>query len=73
MYCRWVFLRDVEEKSKVFFTVQNNELYNIAEYLCFIRALFVLYFVQLDNKAFYRRYVSSHLPSHGFAEVEAYL
>ena len=32
-----------------FFTVQNNQFFNIAGYLCSIRALFVLYFVQLDN------------------------
>ena len=45
---------NVKQVKQVFFKVQNNqlskELYNIIGYLYSICALFVLYFVQLDNK-----------------------
>ena len=36
-----------------FFTVQNNQMYNIASHLYSIRAFFALYFMQLDNKTEY--------------------
>ena len=36
--------------NSLFFSVQNNQLHNIAGYLYPNHALFVLYFVQLDNK-----------------------
>ena len=36
--------------SSLFFSVQNNQLHNIAGYLYPNHALFILYFVQLDNK-----------------------
>ena len=39
---------------KQVFSIQNNQLYNIAGYLYSIRALFAIYLVQLDNKAEYQ-------------------
>ena len=36
--------------NSLFFSVQNNQLHNIAGYLYPNHALFILYFVQLDNK-----------------------
>lgn len=35
--------------TRFLFTIQNNKLNNIAGYLSSIRALFVLYLVQLDD------------------------
>ena len=52
--------RQIEKRSarsppiKQVFSVQNNQLYNIAGYLYSIRALFAIYTVQLDNKAEYQ-------------------
>ena len=52
--------RQIEKRStrsrpiQQVFSVQNNQLYNIAGYLYSIRALFVLYLMQLDNKAEYQ-------------------
>ena len=52
--------RQIEKRSarsrpiKQIFSIQNNQLYNIAGYLYSIRALFAIYLVQLDNKAEYQ-------------------
>lgn len=42
--CSWLV-------NQVFFTLQNNQLYNFARYLYSIQESFVLYFVQLDNNS----------------------
>lgn len=42
--------RVASKHSRPIFTVQNNQLYNIASYLYTVSSLFVLCLVQLDNE-----------------------
>ena len=42
--------RESSKHNRLVFTVQNNQLYNIASYLYTVSSLFVLCLVQLDNE-----------------------
>lgn len=43
----WIVYHDTDKQG---FTVQNNQLHNIAGYMYSIHVLFVHSFLQLDNK-----------------------